>query len=180
MASPARYHGKMYHAALYPGSFDPLTNGHMDVIRQGMNLFERLVIAVGTHHEKRAVFDAGARCALIGQALGEIARPDRCHIEIVRFGGLVVDAMAQNKTGVLLRGLRDTTDYNYEMQMAGMNATLSPQIQLVFVPGSPDVRHIAASLVRQIVSMGGDIAQFVPQCVVAPLQRKFSRGTMVE
>ncbi len=165
----------MAHSALYPGSFDPLTNGHIDVICQGGRLFDRLIIAVGAHHHKQAMFSVEARKALIEEAVAgttKITNAQQCDIEVVTFNGLVVDAMDQFKASVLLRGLRDTTDYNYEMQMAGMNATLAPDIQLVFVPGSPAVRHIAASLVRQIASMGGDISSFVPSCVVAALEQK--------
>ena len=152
------------HIALYPGSFDPMTLGHLDVIGHALRLADKLIIAVGVHHEKRGLFDGAERVALIEESLKDVDTAG-VEIEVVTFDGLVVDAMRAHSARIMIRGLRDTTDYNYEMQMAGMNGTMHPDISIVFLPASPAVRHIAASLVRQIASMGGDISGFVPACV---------------
>lgn len=156
------------HVGLYPGSFDPITNGHLDVIGHALKLVDKLVIAVGVHHTKKGMFETKDRIELIEESIASI-NTDNVPIEIVTFDGLVVDAMTEHKATIMIRGLRDTTDYNYEMQMAGMNSAMHPDMSVVFLPSSPAVRHIAASLVRQIASMGGDVSPFVPACVAKRL-----------
>lgn len=154
---------------LYPGSFDPITFGHLDVISHALKLVDKLVIAVGVHHAKKGMFETADRIGLIREALADIGTQD-VPIDIVTFDGLVVNAMLEHDATIMIRGLRDTTDYNYEMQMAGMNSAMHPDMSVVFLPSSPAVRHIAASLVRQIASMGGDISSFVPPCVANRLK----------
>jgi len=161
----------MSHVGFYPGSFDPITNGHLDVIQRACRLVDVLFIAIGVHHEKRGAFTAVERKTLLEQSLAEIDTHG-ADVRLVTFDGLVVDAMAENGAEIMIRGLRDTTDYNYEMQLAGMNASLAPDMQIVFLPASPSVRHIAASLVRQIADMGGDISGFVPAVVKAAYDEK--------
>lgn len=146
--------------AMYAGSFDPITLGHMDVIETALDIFDHLVIAVGVHHGKVPLFSGDERLEMITTALDRWGVLDR--VSTVTFDGLVVDAVRASGASVLVRGLRDTTDYNYEMQLAGMNATMAPDVRIVFVPGSPNVRHISATLVRQIAEMKGDISAFVP------------------
>ena len=148
--------------ALYSGSFDPLTNGHVDVVRQGLVAFDRIVVAIGTHHGKRGMFSFEEREALIHQCV------DDERVDVVSFDGLVVDAARAHGARVLLRGLRDGTDLDYEMQMVGMNRAMTG-VTTLFVPAAPDTRHIAASLVRQIAAMGGDVKPFVPLPVVRAL-----------
>ena len=159
----------MTRTALYPGSFDPVTNGHLDIIRRAARIADRLVIAVGVHHGKAPLFSAEERIALLRGAIA--TTPDRAGIEVVTFSGLVVDAVREAGAGLLVRGLRDATDFDYEMQMAGMNAAMAPEIDVVFLPASPAHRHIAASLVRQIAAMGGDVSPFVPPLVAERLSR---------
>lgn len=151
----------MTHVGFYPGSFDPVTNGHLDVIQRACFLVDRLYIAVGAHHEKAGFFSPEERVQLLRDAIDGMEKHG-ADVEVVTFSDLVITAMQEHKAQIMIRGLRDTTDYNYEMQMAGMNATMDPAIQIVFLPASPQVRHIAASLVRQIACMGGDVRNFVP------------------
>ena len=156
----------------YPGSFDPLTNGHLDVIERACKLVDKLIIAVGTHHSKKPLFSHEDRLTLLKAVLEPIGKRTDTEIEIVEFNGLMVQAARQHQAKLIIRGLRDTTDYNYEMQMVGMNAQMAPDLQTVFLPSSPHVRHISATLVRQIAEMGGDISAFVPAIVLKALKNK--------
>jgi pantetheine-phosphate adenylyltransferase len=156
----------MAHTALYPGSFDPLTLGHVDVIRGACRFCDRLVIAIGVHPSKPRMFSAEDRLEIIDSVAGTIGREAGVSVEAITFGGLAVDLAREIGATLLVRGLRDGTDLDYEMQMAGSNAAMAPWLQTVFLPASPGVRHITATLVRQIASMGGDLAPFVPPLVV--------------
>jgi pantetheine-phosphate adenylyltransferase len=158
---------------LYPGTFDPVTNGHLDVIARACALVERLVIAVGVHHGKEPLFSADERIEMLQEETAAIAAQSGAEIEVVTFDALVVDVAREEEATVLIRGLRDGTDLDYEMQMAGMNGAMAPEVQTVFLPASPEVRHIAASLVRQIASMGGDVAAFVPPLVAERLRERY-------
>jgi len=166
--SRGRYSGRMTRTALYPGSFDPVTLGHVDIIRRAARIADRLVIAIGVHHGKAPLFSAEERIAMLRDVTA--AMGVGAGIEVVTFSGLVVDAMREVGADLLVRGLRDATDFDYEMQMAGMNAAMSPGIDVVFLPASPAHRHIAASLVRQIAAMGGDVTPFVPPLVAEKLK----------
>ena len=153
----------------YPGSFDPLTNGQRDVIERACKLVDRLVIAVGSHHSKKPLFTHEDRVALLKAGLEPVGKRTDTEIEVVDFKGLMVRAARENGATLIIRGLRDTTDYNFEMQMVGMNAQMAPDLQTVFLPSSPHVRHISATLVRQIAELGGDISPFVPAIVLKAL-----------
>ncbi len=157
--------------ALYPGSFDPITNGHIDVMRQILGIADRLIVAIGTHAGKTPMFDFEQRLKMIDtvsrSAFGESAA-DR--ISVISFNGLVIDAAKEHEASILVRGLRDGTDLDYEMQMAGMNSAMAPDIQTIFVPATPATRHITATLVRQIAKMGGDVTAFVPEEVAQRLR----------
>ena len=155
----------------YPGSFDPLTNGHLDVIERACKLVDALVIAVGTHHSKKPLFSHEDRLALLRATLEPIGKRTDTEFSVVDFDGLMVQAARAHGAKLIIRGLRDTTDYNFEMQMVGMNAQMAPDLQTVFLPSSPHVRHISATLVRQIAEMGGDISAFVPANVLKALNR---------
>ncbi|MDR3472674.1 MAG: pantetheine-phosphate adenylyltransferase [Devosia sp.] len=156
----------------YPGSFDPVTNGHLDVIERACRLVDHLVIAVGTHHAKAPLFSHEERFALLQRCMEPIGKRTDTEFTITEFSGLMVAAAREAGAKLVIRGLRDTTDYNYEMQMVGMNAQMAPDIQTVFLPASPHVRHISASLVRQIAELGGDISAFVPNIVFKALNQK--------
>ena len=165
----------MPRTALYAGSFDPVTNGHLDVVRHAVRLADRLVIAVGVHPGKAPLFSADERLAMLQETCGPLAREAKCELSCVTFADLVVEAARKAGATMLIRGLRDGTDLDYEMQMAGMNEAMAPDVLTVFLPASPMVRPITATLVRQIAGMGGDVSAFVPAPVAARLKKKFAR-----
>ena len=165
----------MPRTALYPGTFDPLTNGHVDMLEAAFRLCKRLVVAVGVHPAKSPMLPAADRLALIEAVAGPIAHEAGVSLEVRTFDGLVVDFAREVGASILIRGLRDGTDLDYEMQMAGMNATMAPWLQTIFLPASPEARHITATLVRQIAAMGGDIAPFVPPEVAHRLAERADR-----
>ncbi|MDB5569292.1 MAG: pantetheine-phosphate adenylyltransferase [Hyphomicrobiales bacterium] len=164
--------------ALYTGSFDPITNGHLDVLRSGAAFCGRILVAIGTHPGKAPLFSVEEKSELIRETAGRLSEGGACRIEVISFGGLAVDAAREHGATLLLRGLRDGTDLDYEMQMAGMNGAMAPEVRTVFVPASPEVRHITGTLVRQIAAMGGDVSHFAPRQVVAALRRKFHNPPM--
>lgn len=164
----------MARTALYAGSFDPVTNGHLDVVRQAAGLCDRLVLAIGVHPGKTPLFSADERLAMLKEVCGPVAQQAGAELSCVTFDDLVITAAQREKATVLIRGLRDSTDFDYEMQMAGMNGTMAPSVQTVFLPASPAARPITATLVRQIARMGGDISAFVPAPVAARLKEKFA------
>jgi pantetheine-phosphate adenylyltransferase len=161
--------------ALYAGSFDPVTNGHLDVVRHAVRLADKLVIAIGVHPGKAPLFSADERLAMLRDTCGPMAKAAKCELECITFSGLVVTAAQTAGATVLIRGLRDGTDFDYEMQMVGMNETMAPEVQTIFLPASPIVRPITATLVRQIAAMGGDVSAFVPVSVAALLKKKFKK-----
>src|SRR5712672_1899314 len=164
----------MLRIALYAGSFDPITNGHLDVVRQAAGLADRLVLAIGINPGKTPLFPTDQRLAMLEEVCGPVAKAAGAELVCVTFDGLVITAAQREKATILIRGLRDSTDFDYEMQMAGMNAAMAPDIQTVFLPASPAVRPITATLVRQIARMGGDVAAFVPTSVAARMKTKFA------
>ena len=164
----------MSRIALYAGSFDPVTNGHIDVVRQAVRLSDKLVLAIGVHPGKTPLFPTAERRAMLKETCGPIAKQQGCALEFITFDGLVVTAAQQAAATVLIRGLRDGTDFDYEMQMAGMNGAMAPDVQTVFLPASPASRPITATLVRQIAGMGGDVSGFVPAPVAVRLKKKFA------
>jgi pantetheine-phosphate adenylyltransferase len=163
----------MPRVALYAGSFDPVTNGHVDVIRQAARLADRLVIGVGIHPGKAPLFPFEERLAMLADVCAPIVKAAGCEMATVTFEDLVVALARREGASILIRGLRDGTDFDYEMQMAGMNGAMAPEVQTVFLPASPMVRPITATLVRQIAGMGGDVSAFVPASVAARLKAKF-------
>jgi pantetheine-phosphate adenylyltransferase len=164
----------MQRTAFYAGSFDPITNGHLDVIRHAVRVADRLVLAIGINPGKTPLFSAEDRLAMLAETCGPMAKAAGCELKTVTFDDLVVVAAKREGATLLIRGLRDGTDLDFEMQMAGMNEAMAPDIQTVFLPASPLVRPITATLVRQIAAMGGDITSFVPAEVAARLKAKFS------
>jgi pantetheine-phosphate adenylyltransferase len=158
----------------FSGSFDPMTNGHLDVIEHAAAFCDRLVIGVGSNPGKAGLFTIEERLGLIRAAAEPIFKRSACALEVVSFSGLAVDAAREAGATLIVRGLRDSTDFNYEMQMAGMNGAMAPELRTVFLPASSPVRPITATLVRQIASMGGDPSPFAPPNVVKALKAKFS------
>ncbi len=165
----------MTRTALYTGSFDPVTNGHLDVVRQACRMVDRLVVAIGIHPGKTPLFSAEERVAMLHEVCAPIARIEQAAFEVVTFNDLAVNAAHRARATIMIRGLRDGTDLDYEMQMAGMNGVMSPDVLTVFLPASPRVRPVTATLVRQIAAMGGDISQFVPEAVASRLKARFQQ-----
>lgn len=158
---------------LYPGSFDPPTNGHVAMFRGALGLVDKLVVAIGVHPGKAPLFSFEERVAMIRE-LAEGIEGAAGRIDVIAFDGLTIDAARDCGASVMIRGLRDGTDLDYEMQLAGMNGAMAPAIQTVFLPATPATRHITATLVRQIAKMGGDASAFVPTSVARKLTQKFS------
>jgi len=165
----------MIRTGFFSGSFDPMTNGHLDVIEHAAALCDRLVIGVGTNPSKEGLFTVAERLDLIREAAGPIVERAGSELDVVSFTGLAVEAARSHGATLILRGLRDSTDFNYEMQMAGMNGAMAPALRTVFLPASSPVRPITATLVRQIASMGGDASPFAPPNVVSALKAKFAQ-----
>jgi pantetheine-phosphate adenylyltransferase len=162
----------MPHIGFYSGSFDPVTHGHTDVIARAISLVDELVIGVGVHDGKVPMFTAEERIEMIEEEVRDLASKHGVEIRVATFNNLAVEAAREHGATTIIRGLRDGTDFDYEMQMAGMNGQMAPQIQTVFLAASPSVRHIAANLVRQIAKMGGDVSQFVSERVAERLSSK--------
>lgn len=162
----------MTRIALYPGSFDPLTNGHLDVIAGAAKLCDELIVAIGAHPGKTPLFSVDERRELIDHSCRALVAASSCKLSVRHFAGLAVAAAREAGATIIVRGLRDGGDFDYEMQMAGMNMAMAPEIQTVFLAASPAVRHITATLVRQIAGMGGDVSRFVPEPVARALAAK--------
>ncbi|MBN1210276.1 MAG: pantetheine-phosphate adenylyltransferase [Myxococcaceae bacterium] len=155
--------------AIYPGSFDPLTNGHLSLIQRGLQMFDRLIVAIAVNPKKTPLFTLEERRELIREACPEE------RVEVDAFQGLLVDYAKQRRVNVLLRGLRAVSDFEYEFQLANMNRKLAPGIETVFMMTGEDYFYISSQLVREVASLGGDVAGLVPDNVLAKLQAKFAR-----
>ena len=160
--------------ALYPGSFDPVTNGHLDVVRHAVGLCDRLIVAIGVHTSKKPLFSVEERLKMVAEVFGPIAAKAGCGFDSTTYDNLTVTAAQKSGATIMIRGLRDGTDLDYEMQISGMNETMAPEVHTVFIPASVAVRPITATLVRQIAGMGGDVSPFVPKSVAASLKTKFA------
>jgi pantetheine-phosphate adenylyltransferase len=153
---------------VYPGSFNPITNGHTDLVERALHLFDHVVLAIGTSINKDPKVDLADRIALCETVLAQYG--DRVSVE--GFNSLLVDYVRSKDTRFVLRGLRTVTDFDYEFQMAEMNRSLDPQIEYVFLPTSKDCSFISSTLVREISALGGDISQFVLPEVISELASK--------
>ena len=152
----------MARIGFYPGSFDPVTNGHLDIIRRCSNLVDELVLGVGVHHGKKGLLDENHRIELLQDVCAPISAQTGMPIKVETFDGLAVDAASRCAARVIIRGLRDATDFDYEVQMGQMNAAMEPKVETVFLAASPATSMISSSLVKQIAKMDGDISSFVP------------------
>jgi pantetheine-phosphate adenylyltransferase len=157
--------------AIYPGTFDPITLGHSDIVARAAPLFEHLIIGIAGSTAKNTVFSADERVALAAEILGDIA-----NVEVKRFDGLMVDFARANGAVVVLRGLRAVTDFEYEFQLAGMNRKLMPEADTVFLPTSEHHTYISSSLVREISALGGDISEFVHPRIKEVLDERLARS----
>jgi pantetheine-phosphate adenylyltransferase len=153
----------MTRVAFYPGSFDPVTFGHLDIIARASRIVDRLVIGIGINESKKALLAADVRVALVKEVTEQIAEHSSLKIEVVTFNGLAVDAAKKAKATVIVRGVRDAADFDYEVRMAQMNSSLAAELETVFMAASPATRMISSSLIKQIASMGGDVSAFLPK-----------------
>jgi len=157
------------HTVVYPGTFDPVTNGHIDLIERAAKLFEKIVVAVATSEKKAPLFDVEKRVALARECLGHVPAA-----EVVPFHGLLIDFVASQGSHCVLRGLRAVADFEYEFQLANMNRAMQPEFESVFLTPSAELSYISSSLVREIAGLGGDVSGFVPSPVVAALSERFA------
>ena len=153
--------------AVYPGTFDPITNGHVDLVHRGCRLFDRVIVAVASNPGKKPTFTLKERVALAHIALGENKK-----VEIIGFDTLLVDFVKSCSAQVILRGLRAVSDFEYEFQLASMNRRLDSDVETVFMTPAEQHAYISSSLVREIASLGGDVSAFVHEKVVAELKRR--------
>ncbi len=159
------------HCGFYPGSFDPPTLGHRDIIERGLKLFDRLVVGIGVHPAKAPMFPDAERVEMVEEEFRSLGAGDRGRV--ILFHGLTVEAARQCGAQCIVRGLRDGGDLNYEMQLSGMNAQMAPDIDTVFFAASPGTAHVTATLVRQIANLGGDVAPFVSPAILVRIKDKF-------
>ncbi|MCU7872738.1 MAG: pantetheine-phosphate adenylyltransferase [Candidatus Thiodiazotropha sp. (ex. Lucinoma kazani)] len=154
--------------AVYPGTFDPITNGHSDLVRRASNLFDHLILAVAKNSGKNPAFDLDQRLALAQTVL-----KDMKNVEICAFDNLLVEFVQQRRANVILRGLRAVSDFEYEFQLAGMNRRLDPTIETLFLTPAEQFTFISAGLIREIASLGGDVSEFVHPDVQSALSKRF-------
>jgi pantetheine-phosphate adenylyltransferase len=153
--------------AIYPGTFDPLTRGHEDLVRRAAALFDAVILAVADSRAKRTFFTLEERVAMAREVLGDLK-----NVQVVGFKGLLIDFVREHQARVVLRGLRAVSDFEYEFQLAGMNRSLYPEFETLFLTPSEQHMFISATLVREIALLGGDVSKFVDPRVEARLRRK--------
>ncbi len=154
--------------AIYPGSFDPVTNGHLNLVRRGLRMFDRLIVAVANNSRKQPLFDIDERLELLRRCLGDDGR-----VEVDSFEGLLVDYAKRKKVPVVLRGLRAVSDFEYEFQMANMNRKLSPEIETIFMMTGEAHFYISSGFVREVARLGGSVKDLVPDPVLEKLAERF-------
>jgi pantetheine-phosphate adenylyltransferase len=158
-------------SAIYPGTFDPITNGHIDLITRATRIFDRVIVAVAESKNKATLFSMEERVDLARRALQELGK-----VEVLGFNNLLVDCAKINGATVILRGLRAVSDFEFEFQLAGMNRHLSPDLETMFLTPSEKYAFISSSVIREIAKLGGDVSSFVPDSVRESLAGKYSPG----
>lgn len=157
--------------AIYPGSFDPLTNGHLDVVQRAAKLFDRVVVAIAKNESKNPLFSLNERLALVKPALADLK-----NVETEIFGGLLVEYAATQKACAIVRGLRAVSDFEFEFQLALMNRNLDESIETIFMMPKDTYTFISSRIVKEIARLGGNVSPFVPPHVAAALNQKFKRA----
>ncbi len=155
--------------AIYPGTFDPVTNGHVDIIGRAAKIFPELIVAVASNNAKRPLFPLETRIRFLEEAVAHLPG-----VRVMGFDNLLIDFVQEQKAEVILRGLRAVSDFEYEFQLAGMNRKLYKEVETLFLTPSENLMFISSTLVREIALLNGDISQFVPPCVVKELEKRQS------
>ena len=153
--------------AVCPGSFDPITNGHVDIIKRAAELFDEVTVLVVTNPDKKCVFSPEERCELIEKALADIPG-----VRVDSFSGLLADYVKQNGICAIVKGIRSSSDFEYEFQMALANRSLAPNAETVFITADPQNMYVSSSLIRQIATFGGDVSDFVPKNIVEEIEKR--------
>ena len=164
----------MNNQAIYPGSFDPLTNGHLDILQRAVQMFERVVVTVAVNYKKESVFTGEERVHLIREAIKDEEWADK--VEVEQFTGLLIDFARQKGIHTLLRGVRQISDFEYEFRMALTNRRLAPEIDTVFLMPDEQLTFISATIVKEVAAWGGDLSSFVPEHVAKALHKKFDQN----
>jgi len=157
--------------AVYPGTFDPITRGHEDLVRRASNLFDEVLVAVADSRGKRPFFDVDERVAMAKEALAAYR-----NVRVEGFSGLLMQFLQKHDAKIILRGLRAVSDFEYEFQMAGMNRKLYPDVETLFLTPAEQYMFISATMVREIVSLGGDVSPFVNPLVIPRMKARLERG----
>ena len=152
--------------AVYPGTFNPITNGHTDLVERAAGLFDKIIVAVGTNRQKNNTLSTEQRVGLTAEVLGHLT-----NVEVIAFDGLLTDFVGQCEANIILRGLRTVADFEYEFQLVAMNRVLDPSIETVFLAPAEHLSYISSTLVREIASFGGDISKFVHPSVVKAMSQ---------
>ena len=165
---------KMSRTAIYPGSFDPVTNGHLDIIRRGASITDHLIVSVAENAGKAPMFSIKERVLMLSSEVEKITAIEgiTAKVEVVSFGGLLIDFAKRSGASMIIRGLRAVTDFEYEFQMTGMNRRMNADIETVFLMASEKNQFIASSMIKEIAQLGGDVSGFVPEIVIDSLQKK--------
>ena len=158
---------------VYPGTFDPITNGHADIIQRAVSVaVDKLIVGVGCHAEKTALFDMGERVSLIEGVVGKLGLAG--NVEVLPMAGLLIDFADSHGAGIIIRGLRAVSDFEYEFQMAAMNRRLRDSIDTVFLMASEDRHFVSSRFVKEIAALGGDVSSFVDKSVVEKIKQKYA------
>jgi pantetheine-phosphate adenylyltransferase len=159
----------MNNTAIYAGTFDPITIGHVDLVERATRLFERVIVAIAANANKKPLFTLNERVLMAQEVLGV-----HQNVEVIGFSNLLANFALEHKANVILRGIRAVSDFDYEFQLAGMNRYLAPDIESVFLMPSEHCTYLSSRLVREIAALGGDVSQFVPPAIVTALKKKLS------
>jgi pantetheine-phosphate adenylyltransferase len=171
MASLENSGGHQVRRAIYPGSFDPVTNGHLDVMERALKLFDEVIVAVAVNIQKTPLFSTEERIELIRKAAAE----RKLHVKVQQLDGLLVEAALKAGTVAIVRGLRAVSDFEFEFQMALMNRKLVGEVETIFLMPKEEYTYLSSRMVKEIARLGGDVGVFVPACVFAALQERYSR-----
>jgi len=161
----------MERVALYPGSFDPWTNGHLDILSRAVKMFDKIIVTVAVNNKKNAVFTGEERIKLIEESISSYIWSEQ--VEIIQFTGLLIDLAREKEVNVLLRGVRQISDFEYEFRMALTNRRLAPEVDTVFLMPDEQLTFISATIVKEIAAWGGDLSSFVPDNVANALREKY-------